>query len=105
MEALGIGGSIPYDLRHSFASLLIQAGVSVVEVARQMGNAPSVTLHTYGHVFDEFRVREEYAESEAEGQPPPNPHQITKPSIRLELMTPSLPSRVFACCEESANLV
>ena len=25
----------------------------MVEVARQMGNAPSVTLDTYGHVFDE----------------------------------------------------
>jgi integrase len=39
----GIRGSRPYDLRHSFASLLIREGASVVEVARQMGNAPSVT--------------------------------------------------------------
>jgi integrase len=43
---LGVRGSRPYDLRHSFASLLIEQGASVVEVARQMGNAPSVTLDT-----------------------------------------------------------
>ena len=40
-------------LRHSFASLLIEQGASVVEVARQMGNAPSVTLDTYAHLFEE----------------------------------------------------
>jgi integrase len=51
--AFGINGSRPYDLRHSFASLLIGQGASVVEVARQMGNAPSVTLDTYAHLFDE----------------------------------------------------
>ena len=49
----GLANSPPYDLRHSFASLLINEGTSVVEVARQMGNAPSVTLDTYGHAFDE----------------------------------------------------
>lgn len=49
----GIRGSRPYDLRQSFASLLIREVASVVEVARQMGNAPSVTLDTYAHLFDE----------------------------------------------------
>jgi integrase len=49
----GIDESRPYDLRHSFASLLIREGASVVEVARQMGNASSVTLDTYAHLFDE----------------------------------------------------
>jgi integrase len=84
VEAIGMAGSRSYDPRHSFASLLIQAGESVVEVARQMGNAPSVTLDTYGHVYDErdrnvtispavaieaaraeHDVREVYAESSA----------------------------------------
>ena len=51
--AVGIQGGRPYDLRHSFASLLVDQGASVVEVARQMGNAPSVTLDTYAHLFDE----------------------------------------------------
>ena len=31
-EAVGLTGSRPYDLRHSFASLLIHEGVSVLEV-------------------------------------------------------------------------
>ena len=53
-EAVGLDGSRPYDLRHSFASLLIHEGVSVIEVARQVGNSPDVTLTTYAHVFEEF---------------------------------------------------
>ncbi len=53
-EGVGLTGSRPYDLRHSFASLLIHEGVSVIEVARQVGNSPDVTLTTYAHVFEEF---------------------------------------------------
>ena len=44
----------PYDLRHSFVSLLIREGQSIVEVARQAGHSPAVCLSTYAHVFDEF---------------------------------------------------
>jgi integrase len=44
----------PYDLRHSFVSLLIHEGLSVVEVASQAGHAPSMTLDTYAHTFAEF---------------------------------------------------
>jgi integrase len=40
----------PYDLRHSFASLLLHEGRSVMYVARQLG----LTLSTYGHVIDEL---------------------------------------------------
>ncbi len=43
----------PYDLRHSYISLLIQQGATVVEVARQAGHAPTMTLSTYAHLFDE----------------------------------------------------
>jgi len=53
-EGIGLHGARPYDLRHSFASLLIHSGQSVVEVARQMGNSPEVTLSTYAHVYDEM---------------------------------------------------
>ena len=38
----------------AFVSLLIHDGRSVVEVARQAGHAPTMTLSTYAHVFDEF---------------------------------------------------
>lgn len=41
----------PYDLRHSYASLLIREGKSVVEVAAQLGHAPTMTLSTYAHVM------------------------------------------------------
>lgn len=53
-RAAGAGTVKPYALRHSFASLLIQEGLSVVEVAAQLGHSPQVTLSTYAHVFDEL---------------------------------------------------
>jgi integrase len=44
----------PYALRHSFASLLLHEGCSVIYVARQLGQNPRLTLERYGHVFDEL---------------------------------------------------
>jgi integrase len=44
----------PYALRHSFASLLIHEGRSVIYVARQLGHDARLTLTTYGHVMDEL---------------------------------------------------
>ncbi len=57
-EAAGLGAIRPYDLRHSFVSLLIAEGRSIVEVARQAGHSPTMTLNTYGHVFDELEGAE-----------------------------------------------
>jgi integrase len=53
--AAGTGLSVPYDLRHSYASLLIHEGQSVVEVAEQLGHAPAVCLSTYAHVMRELK--------------------------------------------------
>jgi integrase len=109
-EAAGLTGSRPYDLRHSFASLLIHEGVSPVEVARQLGNAVAVTLDTYAHVFEEFDpalrlsaedairaareefdVREEYAEGESgEDGDTADAAQGLKPTRGFEPRTPSL---------------
>jgi integrase len=50
--AAGLAGSRPYDLRHSFVSLLIAEGHNVVEVARQAGHSPKMALDTYAHVFE-----------------------------------------------------
>jgi integrase len=47
-------GPRPYDLRHSFASLLLHEGRSVIYVARQLGHDARLTLGTYGHVIDEL---------------------------------------------------
>lgn len=44
----------PYDLRHSFASLLLAEGRSVHYVARRLGHSPALTLSTYGHLFAEY---------------------------------------------------
>ena len=44
----------PYDLRHSFASLLLHEGRSVIYVSRQLGHNAQLTLSTYGHVIDEL---------------------------------------------------
>jgi integrase len=52
--AAGADQATPYHLRHSFISLLIAEGMSVVEVARQAGHSPTITLTTYAHVIDEL---------------------------------------------------
>ena len=44
----------PYDLRHSFASLLLHEGRDVIYVARQLGHGADLTLRTYGHVIEEL---------------------------------------------------
>ena len=53
-DAAGVPTARPYDLRHSYVSLLIAQGATVVEVARQAGHAPTMTLSTYAHLFDEL---------------------------------------------------
>lgn len=52
--AAGIERPRPYDLRHSYVSLLIAEGHNVVEVARRAGHSPKMALDTYAHVFEEF---------------------------------------------------
>jgi integrase len=56
-QAAGFRGR-PYDLRHTFASLLIAEGRPVHEVARLLGHStPRLTLDTYGHLFAEAQLR------------------------------------------------
>jgi hypothetical protein len=104
----------PYDLRHSFVSLLIAQGASVVEVARQAGHAPTMTLDTYAHLFDELadapntsaedliraaRAQEGVREvsvlcprlTAGPDADPEDPCKSAKPSRGLEPRTPSLP--------------
>ena len=51
--AAGLVHARPYDLRGSFASLLIQAGKNVVDVAKQLGHTPESCLRYYARIFDE----------------------------------------------------
>ncbi len=57
-RAVDLQGARPYNLRHSFVSLLIHEGRSVVDVAHQAGHSPMMTLNVYAHVFDEFDIAE-----------------------------------------------
>lgn len=52
------------NLRHSFASLPLHEGRSVIYVARQLGHGAALTLGTYGHVVDEL---DEQPRQDAEG--------------------------------------
>jgi integrase len=54
LQAAGLGYRRPYDLRHSFASLLLHEGRSVIYVARQLGHGADLTLRTYGHAIAEL---------------------------------------------------
>jgi hypothetical protein len=54
LAAVGRVSGRPYDLRHSFASLLLHEGRDVIYVARQLGHGAELTLRTYGHVIEEL---------------------------------------------------
>ena len=53
-EAAGPGPTV-YDLRHSYASMQIRTGVSIPELAEQLGHSPQMTLGTYAHVIRELK--------------------------------------------------
>jgi integrase len=65
VESAGLIRIRPYDLRHSFVSLLIAEGRSAVEVARQAGHSATMALDTYGHVFDELDGAERISAEQA----------------------------------------
>lgn len=75
--AAGVPDARPYDLRHSYASLLLHEGRSVIYVARQLGHDARLTLSTYGHVIDEFEDQPRLPAEDAiaaarRGAPPAN---------------------------------
>jgi len=48
----------PYDLRHSFASLLLAERRQPLYVAQQLGHTPAVLLSTYAHLLPELAEAE-----------------------------------------------
>jgi integrase len=48
-------GATPYDLRHSFASLMFHEQRNPLEIADMMGHSPQVLFSTYAHVIAELR--------------------------------------------------
>ena len=56
VKAAGLPAMRPYDLRHSYVSLMIDQGATVVEVASQAGHNPTMALDTYAHLFNEHQA-------------------------------------------------
>jgi integrase len=52
LERSGIGHVRVHDLRHTYASWLIQAGVPLAEVGRLMGHVSPITTQLYAHLAD-----------------------------------------------------
>lgn len=48
----GVGHTRPHDLRHTYASWLVQNGTSIEEVARLLGHASSMVTQRYAHLAD-----------------------------------------------------
>jgi hypothetical protein len=78
--AAGVAAARPYDLRHSFASLMLHEGrVGIVDLASQLGHSPTMTLNTYGHVIAELREAPKRSAAErinaARNRDPKRPHE------------------------------
>lgn len=59
IEAAGVRRIKPYDLRYTYASLLIAAGKNPLYIARQMGHySAGFTLDTYGHLMESLPKRQ-----------------------------------------------
>ncbi len=59
LEEAGVRRIRPYDLRHTFASLLVAAGKNPLYIARQMGHySAGFTLDTYGHLIEALPKRQ-----------------------------------------------
>jgi integrase len=50
LDAAGITQRGPYQLRHTFATEALAAGISIFELARVMGTSVKMIDRTYGHL-------------------------------------------------------
>lgn len=83
-----------HDLRHTFGSLLVQSGASIVYVKEQMGHSSiQVTVDTYGHLIPGANVSfvDRLGEVPAE-EAETNAHQSAPPAHQRE--TEILPDRM-----------
>lgn len=52
VKAAGVGHVRPHDCRHSFASWLLQEGISLAEVGRLLGHVSAQTTQRYAHLAE-----------------------------------------------------
>lgn len=55
IESVGIEDFVPYDLRHTCASLMIRAGVPLLEISADLGHGVGVLTETYAHDIQAMR--------------------------------------------------
>jgi len=54
LEAAGLKKIRFYDIRHTYATLLISQGENIKYIQVQMGNSnPTVTLNVYAHLMED----------------------------------------------------
>jgi integrase len=68
--AAGIKGARVHDLRHTYASVLASAGLSLPVIGALLGHTTATTTHRYAHLFDDpLRAATERASAIITGKP------------------------------------
>jgi integrase len=73
-DAANINGARVHDLRHTYASVLASAGLSLPVIGALLGHTTATTTHRYAHLFDDpLRAATERASAIITGKPAAEP--------------------------------
>jgi integrase len=89
LKAADLGHARPHDLRHTCASLMIQAGAHPKAIQLHLGHASiEVTMNLYGHLFPDHmeaqaaKLHEAYADAHAAALGPDDPPGLESETAR-----------------------